>query len=410
MAELDGKTGVWRTVGGRRIFIRDGEDLASAMKKSGKFKSSKSSSGSKNDEKWNKFFESMKRKGLLEIKNMSSLSDDNFVDKLNMEELQMMKELGEARSYKEIQNLVREKTDGSSSKTYYNKEKDDTVTRKDIQKNYDKYGKSMSYDKYEEKVTNSLKNSGWEEKTKVDKNDINALNKIADNYEDINKYDGLDDTAKDYIKNRRNEMSTNKRISDFNKSSDKVREKSLNNKLYANDRYLDDGKEIHEVYRQMDAREMQAFAKEHPEGIEKMKAYLRDKDDYDLYVRARNYPESIDAMTENSTDWEALEKKYSARYDRDQEVNNQKIADVMLRGEQRSLEFERQGLEKAKRNGNSVEDISHRTKRVHELELSVQEYEYARNRAYRTSYEKYMKEHPGSTLSIEDFIELKKKK
>lgn len=29
--------GVWRTVGGRRIFIKDGEDLAVAMKNSGKF-------------------------------------------------------------------------------------------------------------------------------------------------------------------------------------------------------------------------------------------------------------------------------------------------------------------------------------------------------------------------------------
>ena len=29
--------GVWRTVGGRRIFIKDGQDLASAMKESGKF-------------------------------------------------------------------------------------------------------------------------------------------------------------------------------------------------------------------------------------------------------------------------------------------------------------------------------------------------------------------------------------
>lgn len=30
--------GVWRTVGGRRIFIKDGEDLATAMKNSGKFR------------------------------------------------------------------------------------------------------------------------------------------------------------------------------------------------------------------------------------------------------------------------------------------------------------------------------------------------------------------------------------
>lgn len=33
--------GVWRTVGGRRIFIKDGQDLATAMKESGKFKNDK---------------------------------------------------------------------------------------------------------------------------------------------------------------------------------------------------------------------------------------------------------------------------------------------------------------------------------------------------------------------------------
>lgn len=37
MATLNGKEGVWRTVGGRRIFIANGEDLKSAMKNSGKF-------------------------------------------------------------------------------------------------------------------------------------------------------------------------------------------------------------------------------------------------------------------------------------------------------------------------------------------------------------------------------------
>ena len=33
--------GVWRTVGGRRVFIRDGQDLTSAMKESGKFPNAK---------------------------------------------------------------------------------------------------------------------------------------------------------------------------------------------------------------------------------------------------------------------------------------------------------------------------------------------------------------------------------
>lgn len=41
MEKFDTSEGKWRTVGGRRIFIRDGESLSSAMKKSGKFKSNK---------------------------------------------------------------------------------------------------------------------------------------------------------------------------------------------------------------------------------------------------------------------------------------------------------------------------------------------------------------------------------
>lgn len=38
MKKKDEENGVWRTVGGRRIFIKEGEDLKSAMDRSGKFK------------------------------------------------------------------------------------------------------------------------------------------------------------------------------------------------------------------------------------------------------------------------------------------------------------------------------------------------------------------------------------
>lgn len=41
MKEADEKNGVWRTIGGRRIFIRRGENLTDAMKRSGKFKNQK---------------------------------------------------------------------------------------------------------------------------------------------------------------------------------------------------------------------------------------------------------------------------------------------------------------------------------------------------------------------------------
>jgi len=43
--------GVWRTVGGRRIFIKDGEDLETAMKNSGKFKKEEIREENNNNEK-----------------------------------------------------------------------------------------------------------------------------------------------------------------------------------------------------------------------------------------------------------------------------------------------------------------------------------------------------------------------
>lgn len=39
--KIDGVQGVWRTIGGRRVFIKDGQNLSDAMKESGKFKLSK---------------------------------------------------------------------------------------------------------------------------------------------------------------------------------------------------------------------------------------------------------------------------------------------------------------------------------------------------------------------------------
>lgn len=56
--------GVWRTVGGRRIFIKDGQDLASAMKESGKFNTK-----TRIKDGINKTLKEMKDEELQELKN-----------------------------------------------------------------------------------------------------------------------------------------------------------------------------------------------------------------------------------------------------------------------------------------------------------------------------------------------------
>ena len=50
MEKYDDEDGVWRTIRGRRVFIREGESLGSAMSRSGKFKKEKISTKNDNDE------------------------------------------------------------------------------------------------------------------------------------------------------------------------------------------------------------------------------------------------------------------------------------------------------------------------------------------------------------------------
>lgn len=50
------ENGVWRTVGGRRIFIKEGQDLETAMKESGKFKNKKENN---NIEKENELYKNV---------------------------------------------------------------------------------------------------------------------------------------------------------------------------------------------------------------------------------------------------------------------------------------------------------------------------------------------------------------
>ena len=88
------ENGVWRTVGGRRIFIKDGEDLETAMKKSGKFKNKeyKSNIESKDNELNDKNNDSNNSKYQKEIDNLKKeleekgfKFEDGFPQKCNKE-------------------------------------------------------------------------------------------------------------------------------------------------------------------------------------------------------------------------------------------------------------------------------------------------------------------------------------
>lgn len=124
--------GVWRTVGGRRIFIKDGEDLETAMKKSGKFK--KSEIKDKDDDK-NKDNEEKIKKLQEEYDSIKSMFDPRKAelrDKINA-----LKEGKNLDDYKKEQ-----KDKETKQKEDYLKEKQQRLseekeaTRKENEKKY----------------------------------------------------------------------------------------------------------------------------------------------------------------------------------------------------------------------------------------------------------------------------------
>lgn len=282
----DNEDGVWRTVGGRRVFIRTGQSLSSAMKESGKFNSiKKGTEGTmiiNNDEK----------------KNLQDKSD--FVA-YGVEKWMAAKQdyRHSANMQEKYRKLVKNNPDNKELKDYYEKLKNET---KESKANFDK-------------EVEDYKNSTYGK--------INILRK--------------EDYSKDiYSKN------------------------------------------------------------------------VANNDEYELYKRAKVNPDSIDPMTENSTDWEALDKKYGERFKNDKAKVDLKNAEVMLKGSQRSLEFERDGLARAKRDGQSVENISDRTRRVHELELEVQKDENYYNKlkkeaGVRTLDGSYEKDNKGKVVTQKEY-------
>lgn len=143
------------------------------------------------------------------------------------------------------------------------------------------------------------------------------------------------------------------------------------------------------------------------EYVEKNKKTNNDDYEYNLYKQAKENPDSINSMTEMSTDWEDLDKRFKDRYEKEnqksdlmtaeqlkgkdreeqkeinkqylkeqnklaKEKNDANFAKEWYEGTKKTENMAKENLERAKRNGASVEDLSNRTRQVHELELETQ--------------------------------------
>lgn len=163
--KYDSEDGVWRTVGGRRIFIRKGQDLSSAMRESGKFNNSS-----------NKTFE-RKYDSVEDRYN----KDEDFRDMLKEEHEKTLKATrGEINSYFDLED--RDKEIGSKddlykmiNDNYYNvgKEDFDKIYSEEATARYNKVDKEwQELSKKMEKDYNEFGTTNWKDEKKL--NELSA--------------------------------------------------------------------------------------------------------------------------------------------------------------------------------------------------------------------------------------------
>ena len=170
--------GVWRTVGGRRIFIKDGQDLASAMKESGKFVTKQKSNADdlrkKQEELQIKFQEAENFHEKIKIKSQLNEIEDKIYD-IEMKEWD---ERNKKQSEKEsLENIIKKMENEGFEEKIKSKIKTEDEQRQEIRK----------------KITNEVEKRAQKHSDEV-YDEISSDSKEAldyytqDGYYDINDY------------------------------------------------------------------------------------------------------------------------------------------------------------------------------------------------------------------------------
>lgn len=418
--KYDEAEGVWRTIGGRRVFIRKSQSLVDAMVESGKFKDLKKRKeefDKKQDKKdSDKEYEEYKKMRLDDpsdynedqIKRFNEL-DKKYLDRFSEEPTKVVRYRDEYaviqnggiqstfETLEEAKEFERTRKKVEESKLYTKKEDGSYEANMDaLKKDYEERHK-----KYDEKIKQLAKdrqnmpNSDWEASIMAyeQQGAEGTYKSMQDIMDDVNNYDELkkqaekriwaektlyeqyaysDKQGKEILKNnfnkelrKQNELEEKYgKISeeDFKKMQSDIYDKARAYKEGTKDGKNGFEKEIEYVAQDGKVHKMMSY--DYPEERDEYHKFLQDKygtykeeeikDDrgrtdykklrrefydertnptygndidkvmsrytasedkaYDLYKRAKENPDSIDPMTENSTDWEALEEKFGKRY------------------------------------------------------------------------------------------------
>lgn len=152
MKKFDESEGVWRTIGGRRVFIRKGQGLSDAMKESGKFKARMNEKAVKGARE-----EDLKEQYMTSLNNVSKLEYDGEITKDDYDE-----------AIKNINKAYKERK--------LNKGQDKFYVKKDGTKEYDPY-KGTRFEKKYDSAEEALNDPNHPTRKYIDEKMINESNK-----------------------------------------------------------------------------------------------------------------------------------------------------------------------------------------------------------------------------------------
>ena len=321
---FDDGDGVWRTIGGKHIFIRDGESLSSAMKRSGKFKLSSKKKEVKDESKSFNDLANETNKGLTKDEN-KKFSNDELNEKY-------------VERKKQMENWLDETNSGKLSKyeeeaLKYEREKHGEKAYQDLKKEFERGDDTFR------KASASDSNDKEEEKKKIGGWRINEQGK------------------KEYYER---ELANNERGYWTKENGQRVFKENPN--------YKEDKKELNLSQRQKEIGEIKGFKKINENTILPIRENETEEQVVDAYKnRQKNYKEYLKSRDEN----------------------RERIGVPLKDSELKDVSEELERLE----NYNSKDNKQSSN-------------EYMNNRLRQKAYQKYLKEHPASKITFEDFKDL----
>lgn len=329
--------GVWRTVGGRRIFIKEGQDLASAMKASGKFNSSNNKKLKKQDKIFDDFKNSDGSKEYFE-EALNKISEMEYNNEINPDE------------YKEyISKIQKEYADKKKSEKT-NIKSDDKNLLSQIEQETDSYAYKELLDEYN---AGKLTSADLEDTLK----NLKKFNSDTDDLMTAEQLKGKDreeqkEINKQYLKEQNKLAKEKELVSDYNKTDSRGSMSDDSFIEQARKNGMSDEQIAKEVYKKHNGPESNNTS---------------DNNIKRLLAKQAKEEAIAKGDKKRAETFGNYEKRFEERVNIDTD-----LAKEWYEGTKKTENMAKENLERAKRNGASVEDLSNRTKQVHELELETQ--------------------------------------